>query len=482
MRRTLQHLKRRHAEWVQAVSKFVASVTDTYGPGMDALLADGSSSDDLSLKQNEQALEERLKDTLEDMDKFFAPLFNHTGIEDAFKANTSSGKEVPVVLCIDHRLQDLPWEGLDIFSSLKFSISRDFSLHMMGHRFGNSARSASTRNSLTAASLNSIPAYVMSSPVSIPVSAGNIFCVVDPLKEDPGCTVAGLTRESMSAIVTKVKGAVNGGSKWNLRSFPGPLSAQDWISIAHGTARKSSTVKDFTSPPMVNGALFLYTTGRSGSLLNPTDLSLLNLESMSLVLVSDQGHTDASQRRQSSADNQKSLQEIAAEHPLRLMALISLSGASCVVMPLWSTPLSCQKRFVTNFWDHFTKKKENVMTAVTAGCRIEVGNSKNPVRSPMLNSAGSSRPKSRSKDVSPVKQGGSASANLNAVESKLSKNSHGGSALSMEGPVHASVAASGGVETPSRRFSWTTSPTYRLKAWVTYSKVIYGYPAVSYSE
>lgn len=67
--------------------------------------------------------------------------------------------------------------------------------------------------------------------------------------------------------------------------------------------------------------LFVYSTGRLGSMLSPTDFVATDLEAVLLLVSCDLGMNDTSYRRQNVLDNVKSPAEISLENPLALQGL-----------------------------------------------------------------------------------------------------------------------------------------------------------------
>ena len=471
MRRSLQTLRRQHALWLADISKFVATYADGYVTGMDMLVSD-ITTEDMNMKRAEHSLEERLRALLKDLQHLIAPVFTDSSVEEYLKNLQNSNKDVPIVLLVDVSLQDLPWEGLDIFRNLKYPLSRDFSIHMLGHRLDSHVKSSSSGHS-----------SATTNPV---VNASSVHCVIDPLKEDSGCTADGLVREPIINIFNHVKTASTGGNKWHVRSGCGPMSCQDWISLSQAAGRKAlassnapapgagaasggppstgtsqapptSTSSATSSQLSNNAALFLYAPGRLGSMLNPRDLSVLSMEPMALIVVSDLGHNDVSYRRQSSSDNQKQQKEIILENPLRMNALLSLCGSSCVVSHRWNTAFSSQQRFVINFWDYFTHKKEIAINSFAASCRVmDTASIARTSATKSVNNS-PSRPRSRSS----VKSG-----SISRVLNKTDGNS--------------ADQRSNNDSPPPRPVS--ANHNQRLKPWVALAKVMYGLPTVTYAD
>jgi hypothetical protein len=208
---------------------------------------------------------------------------------------------VNVVLMAGPGLQELPWEALPFFSQplgpeAFLQVSRDFSVALFLHRL--KAIDPST----------SVPS----------VSAGLFKHLVDPFLEARGL------REAFEASVLH---GMPGGRKWQpLNPNLDCPSLQDWISSLQTpsagptllTASKDPKAPAAPAAPM--SGLFVHTLGRLGSLLSPQALAGLDFQRLGLLCVLDRSHSDASARRQVSADVAKPAGELALEQPLVMQA------------------------------------------------------------------------------------------------------------------------------------------------------------------
>ena len=90
----------------------------------------------------------------------------------------------------------------------------------------------------------------------------------------------------------------------------------------------------------------------------------MNLEDVNLLFCSDMGLNDSSFRRQNTMDNVKIGSEIDCENPLKMAGYASLAGTSSLVFNLWSTTFTSQRRFVTAFWDKYTKSGSSLSECI----------------------------------------------------------------------------------------------------------------------
>jgi len=240
---------------------------------------------------------------------------------------TMYADRMSLVLLLDPLLQALPMEALNICNLFDGRISRDFSLHVFHHR-------------LTSVTVTSIP-------------PGNMKYLIDPLQEDQGSEVENFHREPMAAVMSDVlTQAVTTGANWStIRQANGLVSLQDWLNQLD---LESKTVQSLTA----GVGAFLYTLGRFGSLLLPSDISVMNLEKVNFLILFDGGNNDASYRRQNSMDVTKSRFDIDRENPLNMIALLSLSGVNSIVGNMWSTPFCSHNRFLHLFFTLLSRKLE----------------------------------------------------------------------------------------------------------------------------
>jgi hypothetical protein len=154
------------------------------------------------------------------------------GILDTFiegKTDASSS----VMLLLDPSLQALPWEGLEFFNKyFQGRISRDFSIHMLGHRLASFA---------TPGGKGQIP----------PIVSSAVKIAVDLFGEDTDCNREGYQRDSISKVVTTLKGVATGGAKWTSigkAGSVGTICVQDWVDAVQSSNRAKPGVWFFYSP------------------------------------------------------------------------------------------------------------------------------------------------------------------------------------------------------------------------------------------
>ena len=218
----------------------------------------------------------------------------------------------------------------------------------------------------------------------------------------------------------------NGGGGGDGHPVVVSLALQDW-SVA---AERKTTVAAAAAPPPSVGVLS-YAPGKFAALLNPRDVSTMNLEAFALMFCADMMQNDSSFRRQNSSDNSKLKDELNLEVPLAMAATLSLCGAGSLVAHRWATSPAAQKKFVLNFWDAFARKKMDVRSSFTFA-----------------------------NEVSSVKSG---------TDSRLSQKDN---TTSLVAGGATTAANSGDKKVPSEV----------LKRWVRLARVTYGLPHVTYSE
>ena len=211
----------------------------------------------------------------------------------------------------------------------------------------------------------SAPRDLQLPPTSAPtVPADKMSFVVDPFSEDTGCRQQFMEREPMRGLVAKQidNGSIKGGKRWaNIRKGDGFIALQDWLG-AMDRSSMPGNIRDGAAPT----GLFLYSLGRLGSLLPTSEIVVMNLEKVALLVCIDQGHNDASYRRQVSGDTLKRSEDVDAEAPLQLAAALSLAGTGSMVTHLWATPFAAQNRLLGLFWERFSDRKGSVLQCLAA--------------------------------------------------------------------------------------------------------------------
>jgi len=327
-RKMLITLRAQHKLWSEDANKFVAIYGESVSADQDIVGVEGISGG--KLFKTERALEERLRALVSDLEQVVVKILGEHSIVRQFLAtNTAQQADsaaASLVLLIDPSLQSLPWEALSFTSLFAGGVGRDFSIHLFGHRLS---------------SFSTGPNAV------IVCESSSIKTVCDPYGDDTGSRIEGLERQAISQVMTNLAENVVGVSKWRpvCAGNGAALSSYDWLSAA------------IPSAPSKKTSFFAYTPGRLGSLLAPVDLACLDFQNVLLFVVSDQGFTDASFRRQNGFDNIKQPREIALENPLQMAALASLGGAGSLVLTTWGTTLAAQRRFVSSFWSSLCGSK-----------------------------------------------------------------------------------------------------------------------------
>ena len=356
-RRLLLTLVQQQRKWKEDASKFVAVYGENVSSDQD--LAGVESKQAGKLGKVERALEERLRALLADLELLLMPLLGsgsrvHSLLSSLCAPELGDDGEplaaqpapLSLLTLLDSSLQDLPWEGLAPITSLfRGRVGRDFSVHLLGHRLD---------------SFSASPA----------MKASEMRTVFDPFGDDVGSKINGYERDSISDIVGKLGENCPGAGKWvSLKGTPGLLTIEDWI--ASTQFPKPMADAKGSVPPKQTISVYLYAPGRLGSLLSPTDLAVLDLESVAAFQVADQGLSDAAFRRQNTLDNTKRPVDIAKENPLSIAALTSLAGVGCYNAHLWATTLSAQKRFTEGYWRSFGSPGTTALHALSTASLLE---------------------------------------------------------------------------------------------------------------
>ena len=319
-RRLLLTLVKQQRKWREDAGKFVAVFGENVSAKQDLVGFEATFGS--KLMKSERALEERLRALISDMEQVLFPIFGEGAeFREFLKSLSPNDASLSLMTIIDSSLQELPWEGLSVCSLFGGQVCRDFSLHMFGHR------------------LASFDSRVC--------DASGFKTVFDPFGDDVGSKLEGFERESIRDNIKQlVADGAAGATKWmGVNRGKGQLTLQDWVSSVQTSDAKKS--------------LFIYAPGRLGSLLSPIDAATMDFRKVLLLMCVDQGHNDASFRRQNSLDNTKTLRDISSENPLKISANVSLAGSGSIVIQAWATTLSSQKRLVSRFWAAFSKAKKN---------------------------------------------------------------------------------------------------------------------------
>lgn len=386
MKRSIQTIICQHKIWREDTVKFVAAYGESMPLGSD-FESDDIKYSDKSIKKAEWALEVRLRAILDDMNSIFLPILGEDSKLGMFlKTNVVTVHPAPAVpltpaaaaalpavvlpsalMLLDCNIQQLPWEGLEILNAFQGRVSRDFSIHLLGHRYNSlyippavTGTAAAAAAAAASANANSVLPHV-----AINVFASSTKAICDPLHEDDGFHQQGVHRISMRETLkalTSAGGAgitgdgASGGDKWKqIAVAKGALSFQDWIGVAQELSSKQKP-----------SALFFYGSGRLASMLNPSDMLTINFETLGLVISCDNTHNDTSIRRSNAADNLKQAHDIALEMPMNAIALLSLSGVGALVSHQWGVSFAAQQAFVKDFYSNFTRKKQTHLNAVAS--------------------------------------------------------------------------------------------------------------------
>jgi hypothetical protein len=150
---------------------------------------------DLRQRKYENSIEERLRALLLDLEDMLAPLIGPASNLDVFLQDllaSAAAGTFSLQLFVDQSLQSLPWEGLS-FMGKHFNnrVSRDFSIHLHGHRLVTASQG----------------------PV---VSSSTVKTVLDPYGDDDGNRTNGYERDGIIHTISSLAGTTAvGGTKWN---------------------------------------------------------------------------------------------------------------------------------------------------------------------------------------------------------------------------------------------------------------------------
>jgi hypothetical protein len=359
--RSLLVMKSQHTSWKQDTLKFVASFGDQMNCDTDVEeeISDngasiGNSVTSSTVSSNflkaEHSINERLRAMVSDLESSFSPILGvNSRVYEFLKEKITSSQQISkdkasskdsspsLLLLIDPFLQELPFDALEISNLYKGQVIKDYSIHLFGHRM----RSKNSRDIIKASCVRS---------------------VVDTFYEDrrpadPSFKNSSLL-ESYHSLFSKDNG-IAGADKWKRVVVGGDsgVSLQQWIEVSS------------TAETVSNKLLYVNVPGKLSSIWNPNDLSLLNLESIPIVIILDSGNNDASYRRQNTVDNKKSEQDLINDSPDRVAALLSLNGANSVIWMQWSTSFSSQNLFSRTFWKYFSNDKHPLLQSYARGVR-----------------------------------------------------------------------------------------------------------------
>lgn len=388
-RKRLQTLLRQHSAWVDATTKHVAAYSDGMLGGMDyegyVETQRGHVITDLekTILKAEHALEEQLRALLEALEALLQPVLGKDSEVSSFLAKHVPAGEQQLyctLLLGDDCLQALPWEAMSALSVFRGHVMRDYSISVLGNRLKQCAAGSAV----------------------LSVSAAGVQCVVDPFGDDDvkhgmlGEVTQGGEDEEMDGFGTQLithgnmeqnkprpnmksvlksmqagagagAGCVPGGEKWT-RATPvtqassagGGMTLQDWISVVGSSGGAGADV-------VYDRMLFAFLPGRLvGSLLTPRELVNLDCRRLALAFVADWTQTDSSYRRQQSIDSRKQPEELSAECPRNVAALLSLAGVGCVVVRQWSSPPTALDKCSKAFWTGFANENKTVLQAMAA--------------------------------------------------------------------------------------------------------------------
>ena len=195
----LNMLQEEHAIWITECSRFVATFGEFTCDRQDVEGFE-SSYGDQNLRKTESLLEEQLQKRLSDLSELVGPVLGPDSIIAKFLKSqltspVSSPKTSSLILLLDVAFQDLPWEGLSLSSMFDGALSRDFSIHLVGHRIVSTLKFA-----------NQTGQQSTLSPITNPtVSSSSVKCIVDPYQEDGGQSQKGFELAPMQKLFERIR-------------------------------------------------------------------------------------------------------------------------------------------------------------------------------------------------------------------------------------------------------------------------------------
>jgi tetratricopeptide (TPR) repeat protein len=296
-----------------SLSKLLITYCDDAGKGGDVKPVSGNQGDDADKSDPE------LDSIIQRMEALFAPLLSTApklSFEDtptdstnlAFTLALSKLGDQNVVILPDSKLASLPLEALSSLSTAQ-SVSRDFSLNMLHHRM--TASDAAVKDSKFA-------------------------YVVDPRAEDSAYTCPEDSERDRTSTLDVFEGMVANKFVAGWEGVTGTEyipSDSKWQALLR--ARES-------------GGFLYHGMGRCLSYMAPSLLAGMSLSGCNVVILADRAENDASNRRQSKIDNQKSAAVLALEKPYETAALFSLAGVNTIVLNQWANSLHANASLVTN--------------------------------------------------------------------------------------------------------------------------------------
>merc|ERR1711865_153165 len=296
------------------------------------------------------------------MNTLLAPLALNSALNLAFcgfgengEPEGCAGKEVMILA--DRSLSALPLEALSIFNGAK-SLARDFSLHLLYHRI------------MEGSEPNPDGGRTPKDNVHV-VTEAQMGMIIDPRNEDrsPGDD-SDYPRKTVSE--TWAETAKSTG-KWG--GIVGPTdhiaSGQEWQTILQ--------TRD-------GGGAVYYGMGRALSYCPPSLVAGLSLSGCKMLLLLDRAENDASNRRQSKLDNQKTAAQLALEQPFQTAALFSMAGVNTVMLNQWSNTLHANRRLILGWLAVMKESKEDNLASAL----------QKVIRPAVVASDGGGRPESKS--------------------------------------------------------------------------------------
>mmetsp|Transcript_28006 Transcript_28006/g.68923 ORF Transcript_28006/g.68923 Transcript_28006/m.68923 type:complete len:2443 (+) Transcript_28006:56-7384(+) len=206
---------------------------------------------------------------------------------------TEGAKGKKIVLLVDEALASLPIEALEFLECAE-AVSRDFSLHMLLHRFAEAASSG-----------------------VVTVPAAEMTYLVDLRNEDDGAEAA--TAATIPAQFTTLKEKFGKG-------WAGAMGTPEGIPGEGEFQRLMSGAK----------SILYYGHGRFLSYVPASGVACIDLSQCRVALLACNTTNDEAQRKQARLDNRKTPAQRMLEDPYQTAALLSMRGVDTVVLPTFS--------------------------------------------------------------------------------------------------------------------------------------------------
>ncbi len=169
---------------------------------------------------------------------------------------------------------------------------------------------------------------------------------------------------------------------------------------------------------LLHGSHTALNRARARRYLPPATLSGVSAPRCRFAVIADQYCNDASSRRQSKLDNQKSGAALGLEGPLEAVALLSLAGVGCVVANQWASSATANARLALEVW----KKCKEAPGGAGGGSAPGAGAAKGAAAAAAAAAVGTPLARAVRALFVPVRDGGEAAAAAAAFKLRVQYN------------------------------------------------------------